>query len=332
MASMIRRFCVLLGAGAAIAALASLPASAQETQRVETYQRNDVFNYGIPRNHHQAPSIGLGSIYGLNPCATGVSVGATMPLFGVAGAFSTIDEECQIRNNVALTVSALKDEALAREMMCSVESFRAAAIRIGRPCIRDGGAPLALSEGTNPETATSLQLVPVPSGGLPPNALPPVPPAQPAPPVNGNPAPAPNPGGFRGAGLAPRPAFCEVPGLNTALYPECSGEAAPPASARRTEAPQRPLRVRSGAPEPARPSKAPPVEAVRPPPTGPAAPLAVLGRVDGNPTGCEIAPSAIRALFAECKAAERSRALAEAGRAAPRPQAPAMATASLSAR
>lgn len=320
MSRMIRRFRVFLVVGAALAALASSPAAAQEAQRQEFYQRSDVYNYGLPRNHHQAPSIGLGSIYGLNPCATGVSVGATMPLFGIGGAFSTIDEECQIRNNVALTVSALKDEALAREIMCSVESFRAAAIRIGRPCIKDGGVPIALSHGANPETATSSQLMPVPSAGLPPSALPPVPPAQPAPPVNGNPAP----GGFRGARLAPRPAFCEVPGLNTALYPECGAAAAPPPVARQEEEPARgALRVRAGAPEPARPPQGRAALPAAAPQDAPAPSAALLGRADGNPAGCDSTPSAIRALFAECAAAERQRAMAEAGREAPaRPSAP----------
>lgn len=314
MNSMIRRFCVFLGVGAAMAALASLPAAAQEVQRQEFYQRNDVYNYGLPRNHHQAPSIGLGSIYGLNPCATGVSVGATMPLFGVAGAFSTIDEECQIRNNVALTVSALKDEALAREIMCGVESFRVAAARIGRPCIRDGGVPIALTPGSNPDTATASQLIPSPSAGLPPNALPPVPPAQPAPPVNGNPAP----GGFRGASLAaPRPAFCEVPGLNVASYPECGGApaAAPAARQQTEEMPRRAARLRTVAvetrPAEARPS---PAQADRSPP--PARPSAVLGRANGNPAGCDSTPSAIRALFAECVAAEQRQFAPEADHAA----------------
>jgi hypothetical protein len=335
---MIRRFCVLLGVGVAVATLASPAARAQENvQRSESYYRNDIYNYGLPRNHHQAPSLGLGNIYGLNPCATGVSVGATMPLFGIGGAFSTIDEECQLRNNVALTVSALKDEALAREIMCNVEAFRAAAIRIGRPCIRDGGQPIALTQGSNPETATSSQLMPVPSAGLPPNALPPVPPAQAAPPVNGNPAP----GGFRGAALAaPRPAFCEVPGLNTAVYPECSGAraetAAPAAPAAGPRRP--PLRIR--APEAPRPGLLPPPrspEAARPlppparaPEAGGAAPAAVLGRADGSPDGCASTPAAIQALFAECVAAARQAAMAAARRARPAPE-PAAAT-SLAAR
>ncbi|ONG50054.1 hypothetical protein BKE38_19645 [Pseudoroseomonas deserti] len=325
---MIRRFCVFLGVGVAIATLASPPARAQENvQRTESYYRNDIYNYGLPRNHHQAPALGLGNIYGLNPCATGVSLGATMPLFGIGGAFSTIDEECQLRNNVALTVSALKDEALAREIMCNVEAFRLAAIRIGRPCIRDGGQPIALTQGVNPETATAAQLMPVPSAGLPPNALPPVPPAQAAPPVNGNPASGnPAAGGFRGAGLAPpRPAFCEMPGLSTASYPECSGAPAEPAAAPPRPAP-RPRALPVRAPQAPRPALLPPA---RVPEASDSPPPAVLGRADGSPAGCESTPAAIRVLFAECVAAERQSAMAAVRRAHPAPE---IAPSSLAAR
>jgi hypothetical protein len=292
--------CVFLGAGAAIAAPLLAPAYAQEpqVQRLETSTRNEVYNYGIPRNYRQAPSLGLGNIYGLNPCATGVSVGATTPLFGIGGAFSTIDDECQIRNNVALTVSALKDEALAREIMCSVEIFRAAAIRVGRPCIRDGGAPIALSQGANPETATSLLLTPI-QGGLPPNALPPVPQPTPAAAVNGH-APAPEAAGFRGREAASVPAFCDVPGLNRGLYQECdpNSRAAPsPVSERPRRARPEQQSMRPAGKDRDRPiTRTAQMAEVSAPP-------ALLGRHDNDPEGCSVASATVRALFAECAAA-----------------------------
>jgi hypothetical protein len=319
-----RRICVFLALGAAVAALAPT-ARAQDInqrldQRSESYSRNEYFNYGLPKNPRQAPSLGLGNIYGLNPCATGVSVGATTPLIGIGGAFSTIDEECQIRNNVAITVTALKDEALAREIMCSVEGFRQAAIRVGRPCIRDGGTAIALSEGVNPELATSAQLAPLQAQpGLPPNALPPVPGPQPAPPPDPPGIPSLR-GGFRGVSAESPvlPAFCGVAGLNLQLYPECDpGRPAAlsspaPRRAREASSRRRPSGTAAARPVPKsdpQPAQQPvAADPARPPQrsdgrdnSGSAArPQASLPGARLSVAGCEAMPSSLHRAYPEC--------------------------------
>lgn len=244
---------LFMGVGAACAALVSIPAAAQDTatinqnqfSRSESYQRID--NRGIP---NQAPAIALGNIYGLNPCATGVSVGVTTPLVGVGGAFSTIDDECQLRNNAALTVSALKDEALAREIMCAVPVFREAAQRVGRPCMQDGGLPIALRPGVAPDGAGSASLMPYAprAQSLPPDAIPPAVAPTPVPPANGP--------GLRGVSVEPgaRPAFCAAPGLVIDAYPECRTAARPERSAAAARPAASPLAGPSARPRPSQPA------------------------------------------------------------------------------
>ena len=52
---------------------------------------------------------------------SGRLAGVTTPLFGIAGgAISTTDKDCETRNTAALTITGLKDEATAREIMCEV--------------------------------------------------------------------------------------------------------------------------------------------------------------------------------------------------------------------
>ena len=243
---------LFMGMGAAFAALISVSGGARAQDTTQTFNQNNtnfsrsesyerIDNRGIP---HQAPSLGLGNIYGLNPCATGVSVGVTTPLVGVGGAFSTIDSECQLRNNAAIAVSALKDESAAREIMCEVEVFRKAAMRIGRPCIIDGGVPLALRAGSTVDTASAASLAPLPPSnrGLPPDVLPPI--------AGQQPNPAPTNGSSRQLvpGVDQLPALCSTPGLVLRLYPECSGNPAE----RHSAAPQDRPATATQAPETAR--------------------------------------------------------------------------------
>jgi hypothetical protein len=115
-------------------------------------------------------------------------------LFGVGGAVSTIDKECETRNNAAIVVTGLKDETLAREILCEIKDVRQAAVRIGKPCLQDQAASRVSSAA------------PVP---------PPAPPAAPVAPDK--PAVASLP--------ANAPMFCHTKGLDVALYPECSAAA-----------------------------------------------------------------------------------------------------------
>ena len=112
--------------------LGSLPAWAQGTIT------ENINNTGIPRN---APSLGLSSIYGLNPCSSGTAVGVTTPLFGIGGAVADIDKDCETRNNAAVVITGLKDETLAREILCTIRDIRQAAIRVGKPCLQDQLSP-----------------------------------------------------------------------------------------------------------------------------------------------------------------------------------------------
>lgn len=173
----------------------------------------NINNTGIPR---QAPSLGLGQIYGLNPCATGATAGVTTPLFGIGGAISTIDRECETRNNAAVVVTGLKDEAMAREILCTIKDVREAAARIGKPCMGDGRtvseASYTVAQQMGTPEATSQIVAQTPSTIVPVNlAAPPA--AQPSQ------APVPPP---QSTSVRPdAPAFCHAKDLAVYLYPEC---------------------------------------------------------------------------------------------------------------
>ena len=264
---------LLVAAGVALAALASFPVAAQDSaqtftnnsnstsnsfSRNESYERID--NRGIPR---QAPALGLGNIYGLNPCATGVSVGVTTPLVGVGGAFSTIDSECQTRNNAAIAVSALRDEAIAREIMCTVPRFREAALRVGRPCIQDGGVALVLPSSAPAGSNNSGDLpgkLDVPRGAvqLPADAMPPR--TFPGSGTNGDPR-------LRSESGVPTPPFCNLPGLARRMYPECNGEVAASAGAQAALPRDTSPRARRTQRPYAEEGSTPPRTVDRPPPT-----------------------------------------------------------------
>jgi hypothetical protein len=194
------RTAILMVVGAAFAALTAAPSPAR-AQGVQTLNEN-INNSGIGR---EAPALGLSNIYGLNPCATGAAVGVTTPLFGIGGAVSNIDRECETRNNAAVVISGLKDMALAREILCGIKDVREAAVRIGKPCLQDMPAQPTASAAPAGAPATPVAAV-----------------SAPAPAVAGN-------------DLRPNaPAFCHTPGLAIGLYPECSARpAALPALARR---------------------------------------------------------------------------------------------------
>ncbi|MDJ0386898.1 hypothetical protein QMO56_02125 [Roseomonas sp. E05] len=319
-----------MGVGAAIAALASSPVLAQDANtqtinqnlRQEYYENSTstqrVINEGIPKAPHQAPSLGLGNIYGLNPCATGVSLGATTPLFGIGGAFSNIDQECQTRNNAAVLVSGLRDEAAAREVLCTIPTIREAFVRVGRPCISDGGRPTVLPSNFPAGAGQSGNYVGdgvgVAGTQLPPTALPPAtsgPPMR-APHVNGDPR-------LRSEAAPDAPAFCLTPGLDISLYPECIGGRTAgnsprrPSEARKARAGSQPgqaqvTRRPEAAPEERReaPSRqTAPADASRPS-------RPVLGSIRSNPANCEAASTAVQRLYAECTAARMTASRDEA--------------------
>lgn len=201
-----------MGMGVAFATPVFLAGSAwaQTDPNTATVNSNQqIYNHGLP---HQAPAIGLSSIYGLSPCATGASVGISTPLVGLGGAISTIDKDCETRNNAAVTVTALQDAPLAREIFCSIPDFRQASLRLGKPCLVDQrpGAVAAAPPTPTPSTPANLALPAPPSTSqLPPNA---------APPAVARPLSASVP-------AASLPAFCKIPGLALDLYPMCSNEA-----------------------------------------------------------------------------------------------------------
>lgn len=319
--------------GVAIATLIVHPVSAQEfpTQTINQNYRSEIIqrniNEGLPRNYRipqQAPSLGLGNIYGLNPCAAGVSVGVTTPVGGVGGAWSRIDDECQTRNNAAILVSGLRDEAASREVLCTIPSIRQAFIRVGRPCIADGGAAIVMpghfpagagqaAQFTNAQGSQSVQGSQGvgPAGTqLPATALPPSVP--------------------RGGSLDgdPRlrsqvPSFCNTPGLDPGMYPECSGRQI---AQQRGEAspPHRPVVVRSRPTAPTQsfspatgrigdlPSLTRGPKVAELPPA-----LPTLGNPTNSPEGCDTVSSFVRRFYAECVAADRQAAMAAARTKAP---------------
>lgn len=205
---------LLIAGGAVLAALAAAPAMAQNAQNSQ-FLDETIRNEGLPRN---APSLGLSSIYGLNPCSSGVSVGVSTPLFGIAGASANIDRECETRNNAALASTALHDERLTREILCNIKDFRQAELRLHQPCLQDGGViPAAATVPMRGPAAPSITVTPMQPG--PGTGTGPVPqryaPAMPqvVPPRSpGSPAAFDN----------RVPAFCRTPGLARNLYAECS--------------------------------------------------------------------------------------------------------------
>ncbi|HWL83515.1 MAG TPA: hypothetical protein VNR89_21380 [Roseomonas sp.] len=307
-----------MGVGAAFAALASSPVLAQDANtqtinqnlRQEYYENSTqrIINEGIPKVPHQAPSLGLGNIYGLNPCATGVSLGATTPLFGIGGAFSNIDSECQTRNNAAVLVSGLRDEAAAREVLCTIPTIREAFIRVGRPCISDGGRAIVLPSNypAGAGQAGSYMGDGVGAAGtqLPPTALPPAAPGSPmrAPQVDGDPR-------LRSQAAPDAPAFCRTPGLDISVYPECTGdrtaEDRPRSPVRRRAEPSSPSGPADMARRPeAKPSARREAPAKQTAPTETSAPARpVLGSLSASTTDCAAASSAVQRLYAECAAA-----------------------------
>jgi hypothetical protein len=209
---------ILLAGAAALLGIAPALAQGSITENVN--------NTGIPRN---APALGLPNIYGLNPCSSGAAVGVTTPLFGIGGAISNIDRECETRNNAAVVVTGLKDETLAREILCTIKDIREAAARVGKPCLQDqpavrvsAAAPAAYAPViAAPVTAAQAPAAPPTvargAASVPPNSA-----AQPqAPDAAIKPVAA--------AVVIPAgaPAFCRVNGLDLTLYPECRTAQAP---------------------------------------------------------------------------------------------------------
>ena len=295
----------LMGVGAVLAALASPLASsaawAQQTPDNTAFLNETIDNKGLP---HQAPSIGLPAIYGLNPCATGAAAGISTPLFGISGAISNIDRECETRNNAAVAVTAIKDPAVAREIMCNVKDFREAALRVGKPCLADQPRPVAAAAPAATPAAATPTAAAVPVAAIPTLAIPavaaatsPASPAAAAPPVL----------------LSDAPAFCHRPDLNLTLYPDCTSHAAQASTqadaadqraahriyygygrerrAMRREALRRPLPERAVPASPAAQPSAP----------QDAVPLPVSASASSAPAhaGCTV-PSALGRLYPDC--------------------------------
>ena len=140
-----------------------------------------------------APALGLSSIYGLNPCSLALLPGVSTPLFGIAGAISTTDKDCETRNTAALAITGLKDEAAGREIMCTIPQFREAVARLGKPCIGDQPPQRVALQQQPPVQPVAAQV------------------ATPAVPVAAKPTLAPN-----------APTFCNTAGLVLSAYPECT--------------------------------------------------------------------------------------------------------------
>jgi hypothetical protein len=196
---------------AAIVGLSAVPAWAQ----TQTLNEN-INNTGIPRN---APALGLSSIYGLNPCTSGASLGVSTPLFGIGGAVADIDKDCETRNNAAVVITGLKDETLAREILCTIKDIRQAAIRVGKPCLQDEPAP-RVSSSTPPQ---GLSQPTSPAQGAPVAMATPVPVAVPV--VLA--APVASAASDEPAIRPEAPAFCRTKGLDLSLYPDCTKATAP---------------------------------------------------------------------------------------------------------
>ena len=199
MGDAVRRLLLTGVMGAALAAPIISPASAQTSDVVPTdpqgfspFNTHTTIDQPVIRN---APALGLSSIYGLNPCSLGASAGVTTPLFGIGGAISTTDKDCETRNTAALAITGLKDEAAGREVMCIIKEFREAVARLGRPCIADQSHKGVASN--TPQSAIPQQ--------QPPPAVILTSAAKPA------------------TAIAPgAPAFCQTPGLVLNSYPECT--------------------------------------------------------------------------------------------------------------
>lgn len=187
-------------------------------------------NTGIPR---QVPSIGLPAIYGLNPCSTGTSVGVATPLFGIGGAVSSIDHECETRNNAAVVITGLKDEVLGREILCEIKDVREAAIRVGKPCRPDNAEQrISAAEPVKPPEP--------PNGAVPAPTL-----------VLGTPPAAAEPRRPQVAALRPgAPVFCRVKDLDLSLYPDCTTQTAPTSTVGSADGPKHSAKAASARPAP----------------------------------------------------------------------------------
>lgn len=219
---------ILLGVvlGGVLAAPPSVLAQAVPTdaQGYSPYDvKETIVNQGIPGPIREAPALALPNIYGLNPCSLGATVGVTTPLFGLGGAISSTDHDCQIRNTAALAASALDDKVLAREILCNIKEFREAELRLGKPCLADKpSAPVASAAPPNPVAATVPQpgtATPVPQ----PVASTLTAPASKAPAELVAAAATPAPSLPANQPIIPQsaPAFCHTPNLQLSLYPEC---------------------------------------------------------------------------------------------------------------
>ncbi len=191
--------------GAALSAPVLVPAMAQTTtvptdpNGFSPYNTHGSLDENINTSTiRNAPALGLSSIYGLNPCSLGASAGVTTPLFGIGGAISTTDKDCETRNTAALAITGLKDEEAGREIMCTIKEFRDAVARLGKPCIVDRSSnPIAVN--TQPAPAIVQQA------------------------STQQPSPAVLASVTKPGEIAPNaPAFCQTPGLMLSSYPECT--------------------------------------------------------------------------------------------------------------
>lgn len=77
-------------------------------------------------------------------CMGSTSAGASGAGFGFSFGTTWRDSAC-VRRLDARQLSAFGDISTAREMMCDSELVREAAVRAGRPCVADGGAPMGVA-------------------------------------------------------------------------------------------------------------------------------------------------------------------------------------------
>jgi hypothetical protein len=139
--------------------------------------------FHAPRERLRTPDVSAPAIWSNNPCVVALSGGVAVAGFGASIGAGIEDRDCTRRANAQHLV-AMGENAAAREVLCENREVRAAFARVGRPCAADIPAP-APREGI---------------GG--------------AVPVAATPLSAPSPARVL-------PAFCSVPGLNLASYPEC---------------------------------------------------------------------------------------------------------------
>lgn len=115
------------------------------TSSVNTPESNNASQSVSIHNPRQVASAANVTIMPTAVCSGSTAAGAQGASFGLSFGTSWTDNNCMLLEQVRTTVVILDQPDVAKEMMCAIDAYREARIRLGKPC-KQGPAAKAAKE------------------------------------------------------------------------------------------------------------------------------------------------------------------------------------------